>query len=78
MMGLGMGLGILVLLVFWAVLIVGGVWLVRGLFAQGDRSGGNRGAPPTPRQILDQRYARGELSKEEYDLIRRDLEGRSP
>jgi len=75
MMVLGMGLGLLVLLVFWAVLIVGGVWLVRGLFAQGGRSRGGGAAPATPREVLDQRYARGDVSKEEYDLIRRDVEG---
>jgi putative membrane protein len=29
----------------------------------------------TPAEILKARYARGEISREEYDQIRRDLEG---
>jgi uncharacterized membrane protein len=30
---------------------------------------------PTPVEILKARYARGEISREEYDQTRRDLEG---
>ena len=55
--------------------IAGGVvWLVRST------SGAARpreGTPPTSssaREILDQRYARGELSREDYLAIWRDLE----
>ncbi len=29
----------------------------------------------TPLEILKARYARGEISREEYDQVRRDLEG---
>jgi putative membrane protein len=29
----------------------------------------------TPREILEARYARGEISREEYEQMRRDLEG---
>ena len=29
----------------------------------------------TPAEILKARYARGEISREEYDQMRRDLEG---
>lgn len=74
MMGLGMGFGILFLVIFWGVLILGAVWLVRSIFAAGEgRSGAGRAAA-TPREILDQRYARGELSRDEYEVIRQDLE----
>ena len=73
MMGLGMGVGLLLMLMFWAVLIAGGVWLVRVLFTQGDRSRRDQEKSPTSREILDQRYVRGEISKEEYDVVRRDL-----
>jgi uncharacterized membrane protein len=28
----------------------------------------------TPREILDERYARGEVGRDEYEHVRRDLE----
>ena len=75
MMGFGMGFGILFLLLFWGLLIVGAVWLVKAAFG-GDkrttRAAG--GSVPSPREIVDQRYARGEIAREEYDRIRKDLE----
>ena len=59
--------GILVMLLFWGGLIALAVWLVRALFDNGQRSSqppaGNR---LTPKEILDQRYARGEISRDEY------------
>jgi putative membrane protein len=65
---------------FWAVfavvllalLVVGVVWLVRTLAWPG--SGGTTSAA---RQELDLRYARGELTREEYLQRRADLEGRA-
>lgn len=57
-------------LLFW-VLIVGAIVLAL-------RSGGNRGGggpPRSPREILDERYARGEIDQAEYRRRREDLEG---
>lgn len=34
-------------------------------------------SPETPRQVLDRRYAGGEITKEQHEQIRRDLEGES-
>jgi putative membrane protein len=63
---------------FWAIfavvvlalLVVGVVWLVRTL-----ADAGPAGATSTARQELDLRYARGELTREEYQQRRADLEG---
>ena len=67
----GMGLG---MLLFWGLVIVGVVVVVRWLTG--------RRAPDTdasPRQaaldILAQRYARGEIERAEYEQKRRDLQG---
>lgn len=78
MMGFGMGFGIfglILTILFWGVLIVLAVWLVQSLF------GNRRQAQPpaahreqTPREILDQRYARGEITREQYELMKKDLE----
>jgi len=74
MMGLGMGVGLLVMLLFWGVLIAGAVWLAKVVFVGRERPTVAPGAPePNPREVLDQRYARGEITREEYELIRADL-----
>jgi|tagenome__1003787_1003787.scaffolds.fasta_scaffold18858723_2 putative membrane protein len=72
MMGLGSGIGWMWL--FWLLLLVGVVLLaVVALRAVGGGlTRGNRGAerlqqePTRARQLLDERYARGELTTEEY------------
>jgi putative membrane protein len=59
------------MLLFWVLVILGAIWLVRALL--GNRPQSYSGAHLTPRQILDQRYARGEISRAEYDQILTDL-----
>jgi putative membrane protein len=73
MTGFGM-MGGLFMIVFWGGLIALVVWLVIKLFP------GVRGQTNSPsgnemnaRDIIDQRYARGELSREEYELMKQDL-----
>lgn len=82
-MGYG-GWGMLLMGVLWIGFIVLGVWLLARLFP-GVRSDTPRhtvreddvhGAAPgtdTAMEILRRRYARGELSKEEYETMRHDL-----
>lgn len=73
-MGFG-GWGMLLSGLLWIGLIVLGIWLLARLFP----AGGNRREPErserreTPLQILQKRYARGEITKEEYETIRHDL-----
>jgi putative membrane protein len=55
-------------LVFWALLLTGMVLGVRWLRRQ------TAAHAPTPLDTLRLRYARGELSKQEFDAMRRDLE----
>ena len=75
MMGFG-GIGIIFMVLFWGALILGGVWLVKNLFYASQSNIAGRTAPrgSSSREILDQRYARGEISKEEYETIRQDLQ----
>jgi putative membrane protein len=54
------------------LLVVGVVWLVHSLARPGPGS-----TTSAARQELDLRYARGELTREEYQQRRADLEGRS-
>lgn len=73
--GLGMGLGGgLVMVLFWGALIVGAVWLARTLFPSGQQPPASSTRPEASAEdILKQRYARGEISKEQYDQMHRDL-----
>lgn len=78
MTGFDMGFGGIWMILFWVVIIGLAVWLLGNLFPR------TTSAPPaqrssnevseSPLEILKQRYARGELSKEEYETIRHDLE----
>jgi putative membrane protein len=59
------------LFLVWGVVIVGAVLLVRGVF--NNTAAPARQADLTPREILARRYARGEISKAEYDRMLSDL-----
>ena len=68
----GMFLGPLFMIVWLGILVALVVLLVRWL------GGGNFGinpAPRTARDILDERYARGEIEHDEYEQRRKALEG---
>jgi putative membrane protein len=73
MMGGFMWFWLIFAVVVLALLVVGVVWLVRTLAGPGP--GGS--TTSAARQELDLRYARGELTREEYQQRRADLEGRS-
>lgn len=69
--GSGMGfVGWIFMLLFWGLIIVGLVLVVRWLWDQG-RPG--TGGADSPLEILKRRYARGEISKEEFDRMKQDL-----
>jgi putative membrane protein len=65
------GFGMMFMMVlFWALVVVGIVLLIRWLLGQGKVSRSD-----TAVEILRQRYARGEINKEEFDVKKKDLEG---
>ncbi len=64
-----MGIG---MLLFWGALILVPVLLVRALFQSGHASSKNQ-TIETPKQILEQRYARGEITREQYLLMMNDI-----
>lgn len=80
MMGLASGgLGLLLMILFWVVVVAAAVWLVSRLFPQ---ASGHPFPPPDegqepPRdsalEILKQRYARGEITQSEYLNMRNTL-----
>ena len=59
----------LIMPLFWIGLILLTVWVVRSIVA----AGGPKAGSSTAREILDQRYARGELTRKEYEQIKKDI-----
>jgi putative membrane protein len=65
----GWGLGMmLMMLLFWALIIVGLVLGIRWLIAQAKETRSDSAL-----EILRQRYARGEINKEEFEAKKKDL-----
>lgn len=72
-MGWGTGWGVIGAvhtLLWWVLIILGIVVLAKWLFA-----GGSGGGRADPIDILKERYARGEIQKEEFEQKKRDLAG---
>ena len=66
-----MGFGMIGMLLFWIFLIIGVVAVVRGTWGFGASPGRHPGK--TALDILKERYARGEIDKEEFAQKKRDL-----
>ena len=70
--GLGwMGLGFLWMILFWGAIIALIVWAIR-------RTTGhhiNRTDTRSPIDIAKERYAKGEISKEQFERLKKDLTG---
>ncbi|MEK7552911.1 MAG: SHOCT domain-containing protein [Patescibacteria group bacterium] len=62
----GLGGGIM-MIVFWALFVVLIVWLVREISGRNQRSNSNA------LDILKERYAKGEINKEEFESKKKDL-----
>ena len=66
--------GLFLLIFFWAGLIAFAIWLVKSLFAGSQRfSGTSQDRELNAGEILNQRYARGEITREQYELMKSDL-----
>lgn len=68
----------IMMLIFWGLLIIGGFYLVRWLVRGGGAGTGAGQGSPGPGgnralDILNERYARGELNREQYEQMKRDI-----
>ena len=71
-----MGFGMVSMLLLWALIIVGVVVLVRWMAGSSGKSGSGPHSHSHPRSALDvlkERYARGEIDKQEFEEKKRDL-----
>lgn len=70
--GMGYGFfGWLIMLLFWVAIITGIVLLVRWLIDQGKLKG--RQTEESALDILKKRYARGEIDREQFENMKREL-----
>ena len=61
------------MIVFWILIIAGIVLLIRWLIEQSRPSGAHK--EDSALEILKKRYARGEISKEEFEEKKKDILG---
>ncbi len=66
--GWGMGFGWIYMIVFWALVILGIAYIIK-LIAGREVKDGKESAL----DILKKRYAKGEITKEEYEKMKDDL-----
>jgi putative membrane protein len=71
--GWGFGFPGFGMIVIWVLIIVLAVWLVRAFVGTGTDAGPRTGK--SARQVLEERYARGEIDRDEFEQKRRDLSG---
>jgi len=76
MMGMGWGfgsLGLLLMVVFWGGLVALAVWLVSRLFPGSGQPSTTSHQEPSAREILDRRFALGEITREQYEAMKQDM-----
>ncbi len=74
MMGWGWwGFGWVFMIVFWGLIIVGLIFLIQWLASLSRAPKTYEKAHDSALDILRQRYAKGEINKEEFDQKKRDL-----
>ncbi len=71
--GYGMGWGwSIIMMAFWIAVIVGVICLIRWVVLSTDRKSGSK-SEDSAMDILRNRYARGEINKEEFEEKKKDL-----
>ena len=68
----GMGLMMFMMIVFWGGIIALVVWVITRL-TKGGSTGGGTGERRSPLDVAKDRYARGEITKEQFDQFKKDL-----
>ena len=65
-------IGVIGMIAFWALVIVGIVWLVRNVSSDAGHGQASHGRE-SPLDILKTRYAKGELTKEQFESMKKDI-----
>jgi len=62
-------LGLTLMILFWVLVILAVIYLLRYVFGRGDAGRGEKSAL----DVLNERYAKGEINKEEYEAKKKDI-----
>lgn len=62
-----------IMIVFWITAIVGIVFLIRWVMSSSGGRNQTSGAGESALDLLKKRYARGEISRDEYEQIKKDI-----
>lgn len=73
--GWGMGFGWIFMLIFWALIVIGLITVVQWIFSNKPES--HISVEKSALQILEERYARGEIEREEFEQKKKDLSNSS-
>ncbi len=70
-----MGFGFIFMILIWGIIIVGAIWVGKNVL---DQNGLFNNPKPTSHrksalEILENRYARGEISREEFEAMKEDI-----
>lgn len=65
--------GPIMMVLFWGAIIALVVWAIRAATERGDRDVARGVGREHPLEIARTRYARGEITREEFEQLRRDL-----
>ncbi|HSQ85588.1 MAG TPA: SHOCT domain-containing protein [Desulfobacterales bacterium] len=74
--GYGTGwFGGIVMIVFWILILVGLIFLIKWLIQSTGRDKATGSIGNRPLEILKERYAKGEIDKQEFESKKKDLSG---
>jgi putative membrane protein len=66
--GIGFGfVGLLMQVIIWVAIIYGIIWFIKSM------KNGKMGGADTALEILKQRYAKGEITKKEFEEMKKDI-----
>ncbi|OGW57297.1 MAG: hypothetical protein A2Z09_01120 [Nitrospirae bacterium RBG_16_43_8] len=67
--GMGAGFGWLLMVIFWILIVLGAVYLIKFIVGRAKRME----REDSPLDILKKKYAKGEISKEEFEEKKKDI-----
>lgn len=69
---LGWG-GMWIIWIIWLVIVASIIWIVISLVSRSKRGDENLRSTESPMDILKKRYAKGEISKEQFEGMKKDI-----
>ncbi|MES0329585.1 MAG: SHOCT domain-containing protein [Dehalococcoidales bacterium] len=69
----GFSFGGVFMILFWATIIGVSVWAIKRLTERGNTHANTTTIATKPMDIAKERYAKGEITKEEFEQLKKDL-----